>query len=397
MKNIKCVLFDSTDVLGKRIGGAETFLRGIIKYAPDDFEIEMIGTTANCQERPLNKKTSLTIGKKTFSFFPVVSEKNENKKSYVPLSLRYTLAMKRFRFDVQGKVLFFNRIEPSIVFKNLKVPKVVVIHNDIESQILRKNGSEVMWSKIPWLYFLFEKIAFSCLDRVYTVSEKSVTFYKEKYPKWTNKFSFLPTWVDAEIFYTSNKEKNILKGELQLPINKKMLLYVGRLQKQKAPMRLIDTFYQYYKKDKDSVLVIIGDGNLRESIKTKIKDYGIVNNVILIPYMMQNTLRLYYQAADVMVMTSNYEGMPICVLEALACGIPVVSTKVGEVPRLVKNDCSGEIVDSFEIKDILNALNKVLNHPAVYTKENCVNSVSEYTPAKILEPFYDTMRRLNKK
>lgn len=95
-----------------------------------------------------------------------------------------------------------------------------------------------------------------------------------------------------------------------------------------------------------------------------------------------------------MLLTSNFEGMPICILEALGCGLPVVSTDVGEVKRLIKNGFSGEVVESFAPKDIARGLEKVLNYPDVYIRKNCVSCIMEYTPEKVLKPIYKLMRKL---
>jgi len=93
----------------------------------------------------------------------------------------------------------------------------------------------------------------------------------------------------------------------------------------------------------------------------------------------------------------NFEGMPMCVLEALACGLPVVSTDVGEVKRVVKNGYSGEVVEDFSPKSIAQALKKVLENYPNYSKENCINSVSEYTPQKVLAPLYQKIEELYRK
>ena len=74
--------------------------------------------------------------------------------------------------------------------------------------------------------------------------------------------------------------------------------------------------------------------------------------------------------------------------------MPVVTTDVGEVKRVVKNGYSGEVVKSFEPSAIAQALIKVLDNPNVYTPKNCNESVSEFTPQKVLEPVYDNIRKL---
>ncbi|NQT22239.1 MAG: glycosyltransferase family 4 protein, partial [Candidatus Omnitrophica bacterium] len=105
----------------------------------------------------------------------------------------------------------------------------------------------------------------------------------------------------------------------------------------------------------------------------------------------------FYRASDVLVLTSAFEGMPLVAIEAMSCGLPVVSTNVGELQRVIKKSFSGEIVDTFLTIDIAGAIGKVLDNPRIYSAEHCVNSVSEYKPENVLQVLYRKIRDLDKK
>jgi len=397
---IKPVIFCPIDPLGSSIGGIQTFLKGFIKYAPKDFDIEFIGISSDYKKRPSNKWSKLRLENREFNFFPLFFKKNENKKTLIPLSIRFTLALKFCNLSLSKRILFFHRIEPALVFKKANNHKIGVVHNDIRKQ-LEKGRSEVLWSKFPWLYFMFEKFIFSFLDIVYTVSKNTLDFYHKKYSEQKEKFFFLPTWIDTEIFYPAiNRSKKKLKQDLakknkKLSPSNKWIIFVGRLQRQKAPIRLIQTFAQYHLKDRECHLLIFGKGNLEQKIKKKVVKLGLVSFVHFVGYKNQSELAEFYRAADCMLLTSNFEGMPMCVSEALGSGVPVVSTDVGEVNRVIKNGFSGEVVESFCPKDIARSLEKVLKNPNVYRSENCVSCILEYIPEKVLKPVYELMRKLN--
>lgn len=398
MRKTRIIIIFQADPLGTQTGGSNTFIKGFIKYAPEDFEIEFVGISSDNIKRPPKRWMELKIGDKEFNFSPLFYEKDVDTKTVIPLALRFTFALKFSKINTANKILFFNRIEPAVLFKKSNSPKFAVIHNDIQKQIA-KEGSEVLWSKTPWLYFMFEKFIFTFLDFIYTVSNDTIEFYKSKYPKQIAKFSFLPTWVDIEIFHPIEESKFSIREKLcymnkDLPIKNKWILFVGRLQEQKAPIRLIDTFYRYYEKDKRACLIIIGEGNLRINVERYVEKLNIENNVFLLGSMGQELLADFYRASDVFLLTSNFEGMPICVLEALGCGLPVVATNVGEVKRVVKNEFSGEIVASFSPKIISQSIEKVLANPQVYSKDNCLKGVSEYTPEKVLAPLYEKMKNI---
>ncbi len=392
----KISIIHPMDLYGKRVGGIATFLKGFIKYAPEDFKIKFIGITSDTESRPVKRWTLLKVGRKEIEFFPIFFEKDENKRTIIPLSLRFTSTLFFSGSDVKNSLLFFNRIEPVIAFLRFKQPMIVVVHNDIKKQ-MEKNISEFLWSKAPSLYFKFEKFVFKHVDHVYTVNNDTLKNWTNEHSSQIQKFSFLPTYVDAEIFHPLNADKDSIRKKIMveypsISTNNKWLLFVGRLQKQKSPLKLIDTLKACRKND--ICLLIIGEGNLRSELEEHIKKKGLKGRVFILGSMTQDKLADFYNASDTLLLTSNYEGMPICVLEALGCGLPVVTTNVGEVNRVVKNGFSGEVVDSFDPEMISKAAEKILSNPQIYTKDNCVNSVREYTPQKVLTPLYEMMRKL---
>lgn len=383
-----------TDPFGNKLGGVETFLKGFIKFAPDLYKINFIGITSD-PYLELKKWHHVQIQGREVSFFPVLYLKNENIKTRIPLSLKFVFRLAMCNICVENSVLVFQRLEPSILFSIKRFPKIIFIHNDLKKQILSPD-SEVLWRKFPWLYFFFEKLVFKNTNFISTVSQSTLDLYYEKYAFFRDKFSFVPTWVDTEIFNCSSKSKlsvreNIFPNDFK---DKKIVLFVGRLQTQKAPVRLIESFFHLVEKVSDARMVIVGEGNLKGIMEEHIQKLKLEGKILLVGNVNQTSLANYYHAADVLLLASNFEGMPICVLEALACGIPVVSTQVGEVKRVVKNGCSGEVVESFEPDHIALALKKVTDSPQIYTKENCINSVADYIPRKVLTPVYDRIREL---
>ena len=395
---VKLLIIYPADPLGPKVGGAGTFLKGFIKNAPEDFDVAFIGISSDLKKRPPKKWVKLKLGNREFNFLPLSFEKDENKKTMIPLSLRFTLALRLSPINISNKLLVFNRIEPAILYRSAKCPKVAIIHSDVQKETER-GESEVLWSRLSNLYFIFEHLIITSIDHVYTVSNNTLEFYRSKYPERKKMFSFLSTWADTDIFYPKDEPKfsirsNLLSLNNKLPIDKKWILFVGRLQKVKAPIRLIDTFMEYYRKDNTACLIIIGEGNLKETVESYVRRLKIDNKVFLLGNMKQETLALFYRGSDVLLLTSNFEGMPMCVLEALGCGLPVVSTNVGEVKRVVKDEFSGEVVESVSPRIISQSVEKVLTNIDRYSKDNCIKAISEYTPQKVLKPVYGTVRKL---
>jgi len=387
-----------TDPLGPKVGGIETFMKGFIKYAPDEFDIEFVGISSDRRERPIGQWQKLRLGEREFKFYPLFFEQDENIKTFIPLSLRFTLALKRSGLDFRGRVLNFHRPEPALLFGNSTLSKVVFLHNDMR-RYLDRADSGIYWKYFPGVFRWMERNIIRDSQLVYLISQATFKLYRSLYADFWGRVFLLDTYVDADIFFPGDSTKRALRQELMariqgLSVEGEWILFVGRLQQAKAPLRLIDTFATYHKEHSASSLLIIGEGNLEQKTREQVKHYGLDECVHFLGARNQEEIAKFYRASDVLLLTSNFEGMPIVMLEALASGIPVVSTNAGEVKRVVKNDFSGEVVDDLSPQVISQALVKVLSNPSIYSKENCLASVSPYTCSQVLTPVYHQMREL---
>ena len=124
-----------------------------------------------------------------------------------------------------------------------------------------------------------------------------------------------------------NIEK-LKKETVNLQKERFTFITVGRLEKQKNHILLINAFHRL---NLDAELWFIGDGCLREDLEFKIKELGIEKNIRLLGR--QKNPYKFLEIADCFVFSSNYEGFPNVVLEALACGLPVISTDCKSGPR----------------------------------------------------------------
>ena len=81
---IKLAIIFPSDPFGKKVGGAETYIRDLIKFSPADFEIEFIGVTTDKKERPVKKWSQCCLGDREFKFYPLFFVGDEDKKGLVP-------------------------------------------------------------------------------------------------------------------------------------------------------------------------------------------------------------------------------------------------------------------------------------------------------------------------
>ncbi len=122
------------------------------------------------------------------------------------------------------------------------------------------------------------------------------------------------------------------------------VVYVGRLSAIKNPLRLIDIMEKVVKVDKNIVLSIVGGGELENELRAYIANKKLNNNVRLLGFM-SNPYKVI-SCSKLMLMTSISEGLPMCVLEAMSLGVPIISTKTDGVSEIIKNDERGFLYDT---------------------------------------------------
>lgn len=127
--------------------------------------------------------------------------------------------------------------------------------------------------------------------------------------------------IDLDKFKYDESKRNALRAELGIE-NKKVIGHIGRFCYQKNHALLIDIFNEVLKVEKDSVLLLIGEGETESEIKEKVKSLGIEDKVLFLGR--KADAHRYYQAMDLFLLPSRYEGLPVVGVEAQASGLPCV-------------------------------------------------------------------------
>jgi glycosyltransferase involved in cell wall biosynthesis len=125
------------------------------------------------------------------------------------------------------------------------------------------------------------------------------------------------------------KTRLTLTGNPDLPI----LLSVSRLESQKGLFDLIKSFALVHQQYPDARLVIAGSGSLEDQVKAKVAEAGLKNFVHLLG--LRQDIPKLLAASDIFVSAAHWEGLPVASLEAMAAGLPLAVTAVGDLPRVV--------------------------------------------------------------
>jgi glycosyltransferase involved in cell wall biosynthesis len=196
-------------------------------------------------------------------------------------------------------------------------------------------------------------------DKVITVSKKTME-YVLKLGADKSKTSVMYNGVDQNFFYPMNKEKS--RDKLGLPENKMLILTVRRLVYKNGLDTLIKSASLLARDFPNLLFIVIGNGPDRKFIANRIRQLGVNDNVRLAGFVPEELLPLYYNAADYFVIpSSSGEGLPMVLLEAMACGLPVIATTVGGTPEIIKDMVNGALVPPRNQEALAQAISKLLS------------------------------------
>ena len=136
------------------------------------------------------------------------------------------------------------------------------------------------------------------------------------------------------------------------------LLHIGRFNDQKNHKGLLEAFAQVLKRHPNCCLKLIGDGDLREAVERQAEALSIRDKISFLGS--QSNVHPFLQAADVFLLPSKFEGMPMTIIEAMGTGLPIVATAVGGVPDMLTDQESGLLV-SCQPEKVAEAVCKLLD------------------------------------
>lgn len=159
----------------------------------------------------------------------------------------------------------------------------------------------------------------------------------------------VPNGIEISKF---NLNRDNCRRELNIQENKKIILFVGRLIEIKGVEYLIRAMKEILKDIPDAKLMIIGDGENEKNLKNLSVNLGVEEKIDFIGKVPNDKIPVYMKAADVFVLPSLSEGFPVTLLEAMAAGLPILATKVGGIPEIIKDEENGFLVQPANSSDI---------------------------------------------
>ena len=370
---MEVVIVEGIDPGVTKPGGTRAYILNLIKMLrKEDVDFSLIG---------ISNPDYVHNGE--YSFVPVV--KSQKVSGYKFL---FHLFLKTPFLDIpESAILHFHRVDRALPFLLFfrNNPKVLTIHGmNYKWEWIHNKG--IIVGSIVMIIF---KLVIKKMDKIILVDDASKRFCKIQ----GNKVVVIPVGIDTGMF--TPMDKTALRERYKFDKSDKILLYVGRFKKEKGLDLLIKAFMKVKNKIPDCKLVLVGDGPEKQNL------FKLVNGLKLRDVQFMNTVEhdempMIMNCADVFALCSLYEGMPTVVLEALACGVPVVSTDVGDVHKVVHDNETGYIVKSRTVDGIASKLIEALNS-SYRLKEYSVQMAQEYSWKKIAKLIKGVYNEVQKK
>jgi glycosyltransferase involved in cell wall biosynthesis len=373
------------------IGGIQTIIRSFVKYAPQEFDLRLVGTGVG-SDATVGQWSDGELEGHQIQFMPLFNLEDDNVRKRIPTSVKYTLALLGRSFT--SDFMHFHRLEPTLAALPWATDKTLFIHNDIAQQVQSaKDKAAILWQRFPKLYYAFEQLLVPQFTQIYSCNSNSAKLYQQRYPSLADRVNYIRNTVDNQVFYPltaaeRDRQRIALAHQFKLPETTRFLLFAGRLHPQKDPVLLVQAIAALNLPDIH--LLIAGDGELSAAVQAEIQQLGLSEQVTLLGPVKQAQLADLHRISSAFVLSSAYEGLPLVVLEALACGTPIVTTRCGETPNLLTAN-SGVVCSERSPQSIADALRQVLLQPENFSAPSCIQAAEPFSARQVIHNVYTEM------
>ena len=349
-KNLTLGIIDPGDYLkSMAFGGSTGFIKNVLPYL--NFKSVIIFGIGINDTVPWKE----TIIEKKIKFIPIC-------KTIMPA--RYPMRLKCLvEYTMKrNKILKYN-IDVLYVHSPECCIPFIYFNKDIPI-IYQQHGSDnpVERSKYQIGRRKFFKKLFELMDRaIYRRSDWIIGIDNlcikkaEKYGAG-GKCTLLRNAVDTKKFRPKIKDWSLKKTNVGISDENFIILFVGRIEKTKGPELLIQCVPYFNKLKFNYHIYFAGEGTYKRQLNRFAINNNYEHNITFLGHISHDELNQYYNLADLLVLPSQAEGIPMVILEALACGTPVVASNVGGIPEIITDNFNGLILKDLSPKNIANAI-----------------------------------------
>lgn len=319
------------------------------------------------------KISGLSISYFSFLYIPKFLRFLHGISLFICLTLQCFIKIIRSRPDCFFAIWAFpDSVATTLVAKILRIPVVAKVHgNDINVM------TDDRWRR--WQIVWVMKNAKAILAVSNALKEKLISLGVDG-----GKIHVVYNGINFTSFF--QKPVSEARSELNLDQNRQVVLFVGNLKKAKGCLELVQAFAQVAHDFPNLDLHFIGEGEMKHQIIGISRQKSLVERVFLHGSKPHQDICSWYNAATIISLPSYSEGVPNVLLEAMACGRPVVATEVGGIPEIITSS-TGILVPCKDVHALSVALktalqgswdsDKIASHAKCFTWERNIEQLNK--------------------
>ena len=328
------------------------------------------------------------FGDRNITVLPVLPA--SRRARHVPLNIVFAIALifKRRGILRESDVIHAHRMESALPFVVRKSkPVVLTVHGSSRDHSFCRTGM-LRWRFIRRAYEIAEGFVFSRVDQITLVSREAFEYYTSRYSRLRAKFALIPPVLDPAAFDVV--DRSIARAYFGLRDEDLAVVFVGRLSEQKRVDLVIAASARLVKERASTHLFIAGVGPEEGRLRLQAVKCGL-KSVRFLGLLSPPEVRRLLCCADAVTLPSLWEGLPMVVLEALACGIPVVASNVGGIREVLTGELEEFILSSDDPEELKNTIVAAASRREA-VRDLCVATARRYGASRILaqlEHIYD--------
>ncbi len=324
------VVFNQSDPTRHVVGGIPGFIRELVAFAPPEHSFRIVGVDSD-GSRPLGEWRRIAIDGREAELMTVARLDPADQSRRVPHSARFVAGILRYRPDTTGAVVQSHRVEVGATLSLIhpRTPRVLFVHGD--SRDVLEHRVETFWRLAPRSFLAAERLAVRTSSHTVVMSSSGLARLGAG-----PRASLGSNWYDGRWFHPGDA----------LPPHQATIAWIGRFEPPKDPLRAVEVFAALKERGVPFTAWMAGSGTLVDEVAGEVRRRGLEDEVSLVGVLEPERIADRLRGSSALLMTSLWEGFPRTLVEALACGVPVVSTRVGEARSIVSAGRNGWLADT---------------------------------------------------
>ncbi len=267
----------------------------------------------------------------------------------------------------------------------------------------KRSGAKVLFyskqnilKRLPFPFSVFGRTVFRVSSCAVALTEEVGQVLCEK--SYTKPVFIVPHGVELKHFHP----RDVVTLKEKLGLNSLVVGYIGRLTKEKGVIDLVQSLSILSRKDVNFQSLIVGNGPYKEKVKWTLDDLGLNGPVKIISAVPHNEISKYYNSIDILVVPSHTtkrwkEQLGRVLIEAMACGVPVIGSSSGEIPNVIRKTGGGLIFQEGDTEDLAAKICELLKDERKRKElgqRGRKKVVELYSYEVVAKQFYEIYKRL---